>query len=348
MDTKVYYLDEKKPDLEVLKHAADVIKRGGTVVFPTETVYGLGANALDSHAAAKIFEAKGRPQDNPLIIHVCSTDIGDYVDEIPDGAKKLMERFWPGPLTIIFKKAKLIPDVITAGLDSVAVRMPSNIIARELIRLSGVPIAAPSANLSGRPSPTNVKHVIDDLLGKVDVILGGGSTDIGLESTVVDMTGRPAILRPGGVTYEELKEMLDDIYIDPAVMKKPDPNLRPKAPGMKYRHYAPKAKMFIVRGELDRVSHKINELCRQNMDEGLKVGILSTDQTYASYPHGTVLSMGDREHPETIASNIFDRLREFDDLGVDLIISEGIDEKNIGLAIMNRMKKAAGYNIIDV
>jgi L-threonylcarbamoyladenylate synthase len=348
MDTKVYYLDRNNPDLDVLKYAGSVIRGGGTVVFPTETVYGLGANALDAKACKKIFEAKGRPQDNPLIVHVCSTNIDDFVEKIPDRAKKLMDRFWPGPLTIIFKKSKLIPDVITAGLDTVGIRMPSNNIARELVRQSGVPIAAPSANLSGRPSPTNVKHVIDDLYGKVDVILGGGNCDVGLESTVVDMTERPAILRPGGITYEQLKELIDDIYIDPAVMKKPDKNFRPKAPGMKYRHYAPKAKMVLIRGGLEDVVGKINELCRENMSKGLKVGILSTKQTYDKYPFGTVLSMGDRKRPETIAANIFDRLRQFDDLGVDLILSEAVEEKNIGLSIMNRMKKAAGYNIINI
>lgn len=348
METKVYMLNRENPDMKVLEYAAGVIREGGTVVFPTETVYGLGANALDTLAAARIFEAKGRPQDNPLIIHVASLDIEDYVLEIPEKARVLMEKFWPGPLTIILKKSRLIPDIITAGLDSVAVRMPSNNIARELIRLSKVPIAAPSANLSGRPSPTDVKHVIEDLMGKVDVILGGGRTNVGLESTVIDMTGRPAILRPGGITFEELKAVLKDVYIDPAVMKKPDKNLKPKAPGMKYRHYAPKAKMWIVCGNIQHVVDKINLLSEESSLNGLKVGILATEQTYGSYKHGTVLSMGDRDRPETIAASIFDRLREFDSLGVDVIYAEGVGEENIGLAIMNRMKKAAGYNIMNV
>lgn len=348
METKVYMLNRENPDMKVLEYAAGVIREGGTVVFPTETVYGLGANALDTLAAAKIFEAKGRPQDNPLIIHVASLDIEDYVLEIPEKARVLMEKFWPGPLTIILKKSQLIPDIITAGLDSVAVRMPSNNIARELIRLSKVPIAAPSANLSGRPSPTDVKHVIEDLMGKVDVILGGGRTNVGLESTVIDMTGRPAILRPGGITFEELKAVLKDVYIDPAVMKKPDKDLKPKAPGMKYRHYAPKAKMWIVCGNIQHVVDKINLLSEESSLNGLKVGILATEQTYGSYKQGTVLSMGDRDRPETIAASIFDRLREFDSLGVDVIYAEGVGEENIGLAIMNRMKKAAGYNIMNV
>lgn len=348
METKVYMLNEENPDMKVLEYAASVIREGGTVVFPTETVYGLGANALEGFAAAKIFEAKGRPQDNPLIIHVSSFDIEDYVLEIPEKARILMEKFWPGPLTIILKKSQLIPDIITAGLDSVAVRMPSNNIARELIRLSKVPIAAPSANLSGRPSPTDVKHVIEDLMGRVDVILGGGRTNVGLESTVIDMTGRPAILRPGGITFEELKAVLKDVYIDPAVMRKPGRNLKPKAPGMKYRHYAPMAKMWIVCGSMQRVVNKINLLSEESSLKGLKVGILATEQTYGCYKQGIVLSMGDRDRPETIAASIFDRLREFDSKGVDVIYAEGVGEENIGLAIMNRMKKAAGYNIMNV
>lgn len=348
METKVYYLDEKNIDREVLKYAADVIRKGGTVVFPTETVYGLGANALDKDAAASIFTAKGRPQDNPLIVHVCGKNIEKLVDNIPEDASMLMDKFWPGPLTIILKKSELIPSVITAGLDSVGIRMPSNVIARELIKESGVPIAAPSANISGRPSPTDVSHVIHDLYGKVDVILGGGRTDVGLESTVVDMTGRPAILRPGGITFEQLKNVLKDVYIDPAIMKRPDPNLKPKAPGMKYRHYAPKAAMCIVNGSIVNTVDKINELCEQNIKDGKKVGILATIQTVNSYEKGIVLSMGDRLAPETIAASIFDRLREFDELGADIILAEGVAETGIGLAIMNRMKKAAGFNIVNV
>jgi len=348
MKTKVYYLDENNPDIEVLEYAADVLKRGGTVVFPTETVYGLGANALDEEAANKIFIAKGRPQDNPLIIHVADKNIEEYVEDITEDAKLLMDAFWPGPLTIIFKKSRAIPDIITAGLDSVAVRLPSNKIASELIRLSGVPIAAPSANLSGRPSPTDVKHVIDDLFGKVDIIIGGGKTDVGLESTVIDMTGKPTVLRPGGVTYEDLKRVLGEVYIDPAIMKMPDPNLKPKSPGMKYKHYSPKAEMFIVDGDPVSVASKINELCIESLKQGKKVGILASKQTLNMYKHGIVLDLGDRDVPITIAASLFDRLREFDDLGVDIIFAEGVGEDNIGLAIMNRMKKAAGYNVIHV
>jgi L-threonylcarbamoyladenylate synthase len=218
METKVYYLDRNNPDINIIKEASGVIKNGGTVVFPTETVYGLGANALDESASRKIFAAKGRPADNPLIVHVADKDISPYVEFIPEGAKVLMDKFWPGPLTIILKKSDIIHDIITAGLDSVAIRLPDNPIASRLIEESGVPIAAPSANISGRPSPTDVSHVIEDLSGKVDMILGGGRTDVGLESTVIDMTGRPTILRPGGITYEELKEVLGEVYIDPAIM----------------------------------------------------------------------------------------------------------------------------------
>lgn len=348
MDTKVYYLDENNPDIEILEYAADVMKAGGTVVFPTETVYGLGANALDESAANKIFIAKGRPQDNPLIIHVADKNIENYVEYIPAGAKLLMDTFWPGPLTIIMKKSMIIPDIITAGLDSVAVRMPSNKIASELIRLCGVPVAAPSANLSGRPSPTDIKHVIDDLTGRVDIIIGGGKTNVGLESTVIDMTGKPTILRPGGITFEDLKSVLGEVYIDPAIMKKPSDDLKPKSPGMKYRHYSPRAEMLIVDGDPANVVSKINELCSRSLEQGRKVGILASSQTIHMYKHGTALNLGDRENPETIAASLFDRLREFDDLGVDVIYSESVGEQNIGLAIMNRMKKAAGYNVIHV
>ena len=348
MDTKIFNLDENNPDLEIIKYASNVIKAGGTVVFPTETVYGLGANALDENATKKIFAAKGRPQDNPLIIHVADKNIKDYVLNIPQNARVLMDEFWPGPLTIILKKSPIIHDIITAGLSSVAIRMPSNIIALELIKFSGVPIAAPSANISGRPSPTTTAHVIDDLLGKVDVILGGGKSNVGLESTVIDLTGKPTILRPGGITFEKLKSVLGEVYIDPGIMKKPDINLKPKSPGMKYRHYSPKAEMFIINGDLVNSVDKINELCGQKIKEGKKVGIMATDQTASKYHFGVVLSMGDRKHPGTIAASIFDVLREFDNRRVDIIFAESIGEEGIGFAVMNRIKKAAGYNEINV
>ena len=348
METKVYYLNQNEPDEEILKIAAKEIINGGTVAFPTETVYGLGANALDEKAAAKIFAAKGRPQDNPLIIHVADKNIEKYVKHVPDSAKLLMEKFWPGPLTIILKKADIIPDVITAGLDSVAIRMPNNSIAAGLIRLSKVPIAAPSANISGRPSPTSVYHVINDLYGKIDVILGGEECRVGVESTVVDLTGKPTILRPGGITYEQLKDVLGDVDIDPAVINKPDKNLKPKAPGMKYTHYSPKADMFIVNGDVHKATEKIKELVLKYQSEGKKVGVMATDETYFEYKSGIVLSMGSRRNMETIAHSIFDRLREFDIIGVDLIIAEGVGEEDLGFAIMNRMKKAAGYSIINV
>ncbi|KPU44614.1 threonylcarbamoyl-AMP synthase [Oxobacter pfennigii] len=348
METKVYDINENNPDLSILKCAAKVIKSGGTVVFPTETVYGLGADALNPEAVLKIFAAKGRPQDNPLIIHVAHTNIEKYVREVPKSAQLLMDKFWPGPLTIIMKKSDVIPDVITAGMDSVAIRMPSNKIAGKLIELSEVPIAAPSANISGRPSPTNIKHVIDDLLGRVDVILGGGRTNVGLESTVIDVTGRPTILRPGGITLEQLKAVLGEVFIDPAIMKAADENLKPRSPGMKYRHYSPKAFMYIVEGEQKKVINKINELSLKSKNEGLKAGILATDETIKKYLNGYILSMGSRENTDTIAASLFDRLREFDELNVDVIYAESIPEEDIGLAVMNRMKKAAGYNVIRV
>lgn len=348
METKVYDLDRDHPDREKIGYAAEVIRNGGTVVFPTETVYGLGANGLDGEAAEKIFVAKGRPQDNPLIIHVADKNIERYVEGMTDRIRALMERFWPGPLTIIMKKSPLIPGVITAGLDSVGIRMPKNRIANELIKEAGVPIAAPSANISGRPSPTTVEHTIHDLYGKVDVILGGGKTNVGLESTIIDMTGRPTILRPGGVTLEDLTGVLGEVDVDPTVRKKPSPNLRPKAPGMKYRHYAPKADMYVINGSPERAAEKITELCDQSIGLGKKVGIMATDQTLNLYRSGDVVSMGDRNAPRSIASSMFNILREFDEKGVDIIFAEGISEKGIGFAIMNRMRKSAGFNIINV
>ena len=347
MNTKVYRITEK--DTDVLKEAAQVIKNGGLVAFPTETVYGLGANALNEQACMKIYEAKGRPQDNPLIIHVAGFDIERYVKYIPEKAKLLMEAFWPGPLTIIMPKSDVIPDRVTAGLDSVAVRMPINRTARKLIELSGVPIAAPSANLSGRPSPTTIEHCIDDLTGKVDMIIGGEKCDVGLESTIVDTTGDDAvILRPGGITKEMLQEVLGDVSVDRAVTGRLPDNIRPKAPGMKYRHYAPKAAMTIVRGSVENMVKKINELSEDAKAKGLKAGIMATDETYQKYDSKYKISTGSRKEFGIIAANVFDCLREFDKMNVDCIFAEGFSEDGLGLAIMNRLKKAAGFNIMEV
>lgn len=349
INTKIVILDENNLDMTSIEQAGEVIRDGGLVVFPTETVYGLGANGLDEEAVKKIFEAKGRPQDNPLIIHVSDYDIQPFVEDIPEVAAKFINKFWPGPLTIILKKSSLVPDITSAGLSSIGIRMPSNNIARELIRAAKTPIAAPSANISGRPSPTEASRCIEDLEGKVDFILGGGRCEVGLESTIVDCTVTPpCILRPGGVTIDMLKEIEPDIYIDPAVMKKPEEDFKPKAPGMKYRHYAPKAPLKIISGDLKKTIAKINEIVQNYIDENKKIGIIATDESFKEYKNGMVISLGSRKNMNDIGHNLFEALRSFDDAQVDLILSEAFDEVDLGIAIMNRLKKSAGYNIIYV
>ncbi|EPY2306058.1 L-threonylcarbamoyladenylate synthase [Clostridium sporogenes] len=350
MKTKVVRLDENNIDEHVISKAGNILRQGGLVVFPTETVYGLGANALDKDAVKKIFEAKGRPQDNPLIVHISKVkDIEKLVEEIPPIAQKLMDKFWPGPMTIILKKKDIIPNETSAGLYSIGIRMPSNKIAMELISMAGVPIAAPSANLSGKPSPTDLETCIEDLDGRVNMILGGDNSEVGVESTVIDCTiNPPCILRPGGITLEMLKEVDSDIYIDPAIMKKPDKELRPKAPGMKYRHYAPKAPLKIIKGDLNKTIEKINEMVQNYIDAEKKVGIIATDETIDNYKKGEVVSIGSRKDLNTIAHNLFYVLRTFDEKNVDLILSEAFEEKDMGVAIMNRLKKSAGYDIINL
>lgn len=350
MDTKVVYIDEHNIDIASIREGGKIIREGGLVAFPTETVYGLGANALDEAAVKKIFIAKGRPQDNPLIVHVADFDsIKPLVMDIPKAAESLAERFWPGPMTIILKKSKLIPDVTSAGLDSVGIRMPSNIISRELIKAAGVPIAAPSANISGRPSPTDAERCVEDLSGRIEYILGGGKCDVGVESTVVDCTEYPpCVLRPGGITLEMLREIDENIYIDPAVLKKPEGDFKPKAPGMKYRHYAPKAQVKIVQGDLKKTIEKINEMVQNYIGEKKAVGIMATDETAGSYPDGIVVSLGSRSNMETVARSLFETLRSLDDKNVDIILSEAFEEKGVGVAVMNRLKKSAGFDIIKV
>lgn len=335
---------------EELQEAAQIIRDGGLVAFPTETVYGLGANALDEQAARKIYEAKGRPSDNPLIAHVSSLEeLKPLVKEIPEAAKKLMDAFWPGPMTMIFPKSGVVPYGTTGGLDTVAIRMPSDPVARALISLAGVPIAAPSANTSGRPSPTTAQHVWQDMEGKIDMILDGGPVGIGLESTIVDVTGEiPTILRPGAVTLEMLKEVLGDVKMDPAILGPLKEDVKPKAPGMKYRHYAPKANLTLVEGEQETVVSEINRMVREKLEQGFKVGVICTDETKNCYPSGELRSLGIRAKEETIAHNLFAVLREFDDLQVDYIYSESFSDASLGQAIMNRLTKAAGYHIIHV
>ena len=349
METKrITVTDSDRIKEEELEEAARILREGGLVAFPTETVYGLGANALDEEAAKKIYAAKGRPSDNPLIAHISSPEeLKPLAAEIPDMAKKLMDCYWPGPMTLVFKKTDLVPYGTTGGLDTVAVRMPSDPVAKTLIRLAGVPIAAPSANSSGRPSPTTADHVWQDMEGKIDMIVDGGPVGIGLESTIIDVTGPVAmILRPGAITIEMVRETLGEAEMDPAILGPMKEGEHPKAPGMKYRHYAPTAPLTLVEGEMDQVVKTINRLAREALKEGKKVGIICTDETRTCYPAGMIQSIGIRAKEETVAHNLYAVLREFDDLGADVIYSESFPGDQIGQAIMNRLTKAAGYHII--
>ncbi len=349
MKTEILQIDRNNVDIDKIKYAAYVLKSGGIVVFPTETVYGLGANGLLEDAVNKVFVAKGRPADNPLILHVASElEIRDLVSYIPDFSKKLIAEFWPGPLTLIFKKSTIVPNIITAGLDTVAIRMPSDTIANLLIKEAGVPIAAPSANISGRPSGTDAKHVIEDLSGKVDLILDAGDSKVGLESTVLDVTVNPPILlRPGAVTPEQITEVTGDIIIDRVESIGLNKGV-PRSPGMKYKHYSPKADVHVINGELSAVKEKICKMHLYFQDQGLKVGVLATKQTIKSYQLTNTISMGDRNNPATIANSLFRCLRDLDEKQVDIILVEAVDDCGIGFAIMNRLIKASGNKIINV
>ena len=326
---------------KIIGQAGDFLKEGGLVAFPTETVYGLGADALNKTASTKIYAAKGRPSDNPLIVHITNMGALDKIaDIIPEVAYKVADAYWPGPLTMIFQKTEEVPYETTGGLDTVAVRMPSDEIARALIDAGGGYIAAPSANTSGRPSPTKAEHVEEDLSGKIEMILDGGAVDIGVESTILDMTVTPPmILRPGAITKEMLEACIGEVTVDKAVIK---PNQRPKAPGMKYRHYAPKASMTVIQGKKEAVIRRIEELAAEYPKE--KVGILAADETLSCYTHGQVVSAGSRnEH--TIEQGLYRALREFDHMGVSVIFSESFADDDRSEAIMNRLLKAAGQKI---
>lgn len=349
MKTKINIIKKLEKDKIFIDEAANVIKDGGLVVFPTETVYGLGANALDSEAVKKIFIAKGRHQDNPLIIHIADKDdLYKYGKNVSKIAKDLADKFWPGPMTLIVEKNNLIPDVTSANLSTIGIRMPSDEVAREFIKKSNVAIAAPSANISGRPSPTDVKRCIEDLDGRVDYILGCNESEVGVESTIVDVSVYPpCVLRPGGITLEMLKEVCQDIYMDKGIIGK-DANIKPKAPGMKYTHYSPKARVRVVDGNLDKCVEKINEMVHNYIEKGLRVGVMATDETRNEYKEGLVLSLGTRNDVSTIAKSLFSTLREFDDKHVDIIISEAFMEEGLGVAIMNRLKKACGFDIVKI
>ncbi|MDO4268770.1 MAG: L-threonylcarbamoyladenylate synthase [Eubacteriales bacterium] len=352
METKLIKIKDSANIKDVeLAEAAEVIRRGGLVAFPTETVYGLGANALNEDAARKIYAAKGRPSDNPLIAHISSMEeLAPLVSEIPEAGRRLAEAYWPGPLTLVFPKSGLVPYGTTGGLDTVAVRMPSDPVASRLIALAGVPVAAPSANTSGRPSPTTARHVWQDMNGRIDMILDGGPVGIGVESTIVDVSGSvPVLLRPGAVTMEMLEKTVGHVEIDPAIQGPPREDLRPKAPGMKYRHYAPHGDLVLVEGAgMEAVISRINGLAKEKTDQGFRVGIICTDETMGRYRWGQVRSVGMRAKEETIAHNLFAVLREFDDLKTDYIYSESFSREHLGQAIMNRLTKAAGYHVIRV
>ncbi|MBQ2106883.1 MAG: threonylcarbamoyl-AMP synthase [Lachnospiraceae bacterium] len=350
MNTKIIQINRENFTDAELAEAAEILRNGGLVAIPTETVYGLGANALDESASKKIYEAKGRPSDNPLIAHIsCMDELSALVSEIPEAGRKLAEKYWPGPLTMVFPKKDIVPYGTTGGLETVAIRMPSDPVANRLIKLAGVPIAAPSANTSGRPSPTKAEHVVEDMNGKIEMIIDSGEVGIGVESTIVDVSGKvPMLLRPGAITMEMLRETLGEVEIDPAILGPLSADVKPKAPGMKYRHYAPQAEMTLVEGEMEHVVEFINQEAKLALEAGLKVGIICTEESRESYQCGMLKVIGSRENEESVAHNLFAVLREFDDQKVDCIFSESFSKDRLGQAIMNRLCKAAGYHIVKV
>lgn len=353
MNTEIFKISDKNRMTDEARKAVEkagkFLQNGGLVAFPTETVYGLGGDALNPESSRKIYAAKGRPSDNPLIIHICRwEDLPEIVKKIPESAKRLAAAFWPGPLTMILEKSDKVPRETTGGLDTVAVRMPDDETALSLIDAAGGYVAAPSANLSGRPSPTLAKYVQEDLGGRIEMILDGGQACIGLESTIVDLTEEvPVILRPGYITREMLSEVLGRVEVDKAILPEGS-DIAPKAPGMKYRHYAPKAELTIIAGEENAVVNRINELVRKAKEKGLRSGVIATDKTAARYSADSVKNAGDREKEETAAKELYRILREFDEEEVDVIYSEAFAESGIGQALMNRLLKAAGHHIEEV
>jgi L-threonylcarbamoyladenylate synthase len=349
MTTEYVVLNEETPDPAVIERAGQIIKNGGLVAFPTETVYGLGGDALNPASSKKIYAAKGRPSDNPLIVHVCRfEDIGPIVREIPPQAVRLAEAFWPGPLTMIFHKNDRVPAETTGGLDTVAIRFPSNTIAQALIKASGGYIAAPSANRSGRPSPTLARYCMEDLDGRVEMVIDGGQVGIGLESTIIDLTEEePVILRPGFITQKKLAQVLGNVDVDRTIIT-PDSGIAPKAPGMKYRHYAPKGELVILEGSRGNVVAEINKAAAKDRENGIRSGVICTDETRDMYSADCVKSAGARGDEESIARELFRILREFDDENVGHIYSESFREGDLGQAIMNRLMKAAGHKVIDL
>lgn len=349
MKTILEKIDKNNIEKQKIEAAVRIINDGGLVAFPTETVYGLGADALNPEASRRIYAAKGRPSDNPLIVHIADFGALEKITRnIPDKARLLGKHFWPGPLTMIFEKNDRVPLETTGGLATVAVRMPDHPIALALIEASTGYIAAPSANTSGKPSPTLAEHVYFDMDGKIPMILDGGPVGIGIESTIIDFSeGVPTILRPGYITREMIREIIGEVRMDPG-LNSTDEKLRPKAPGMKYRHYAPKAELVLVKGKEAAVIERINRLVKEAEVQGKRAGIIGTDETCGKYGEGIVKSIGTRKREETIAQHLYGILREFDELNVDIIYSESFSDAGIGQAIMNRMLKAAGHRVLEV
>lgn len=350
VSTRYIKVDPINPEASAVEEAGRVLRQGGLVAFPTETVYGLGANALDGRASARIYKAKGRPSDNPLIVHVAGIEeVGSLVESVSGTARVLMETFWPGPLALIMPARADVPAEVTAGLNTVAVRMPDHPVALALIKAAGVPVAAPSANLSGRPSPTTAQHVLQDLNGRIEAVLDGGQTGVGVESTVLDLTVPvPTVLRPGGVTPEDLREVLGRVEVDPAAASGFFSGDKHRSPGMKYAHYAPRAPLFLIEGRPEAVASKIAELAGEQRSKGKRVGILSYSDSHDFSAFGEVVLAGLREKPETVAAGLYAALRRFDELNVDLILAEGLEVSGVGLAVMNRLRKASGGKILRV
>lgn len=342
-ETIYWKVDVPSPDPEIIRQAGLILRRGGLVAFPTETVYGVGANALDENAVEGIFRAKGRPQDNPLIVHVAGIDeVKELALEVPGRVEALMKKFWPGPLTVILKGKGLTAPQVSAGLDTLAFRMPDHPVALALIRESGVPVAAPSANLSGRPSPTTAGHVRADLEGRIDAILDGGPAGLGVESTVLDLSGEvPVVLRPGGITPEQVKEVTGIVQLDPSLEPGGEVADKPRSPGMKYRHYAPAAPLVLVEGQPQKITEHVRELLSGHLNRGMRVGVICREENKELYPGAAVVSAGTGRDPGTVAAQLYGALRRMDELEVELILAEGVEPRGVGLAVVNRLRRAA-------
>lgn len=345
MQTRVIVVNPKKPQMKKIQECVSILRKGGIVAFPTETVYGLGADGLNPNAIKKIFKAKKRPSDNPLIYHISNKDdIKKFAKHIPPNTKKLIEKFWPGPLTLVLKKSSQIPKIATGGLNTIAIRMPSHKIALSLIDLLGNPIVAPSANLFGKPSPTLATHVFDDLNGKIDAIIDGGNSVIGIESTILDLsTNTPTLLRPGKISYSELKKILKKVEYHPSLLGKKSKIIKVKSPGMKYKHYSPNAKIILIEGNIQNAQKKTQELIKKFKSEKKLIGIIN-NKTIKKTPFIKSKFIGTTK--KEIASNLYKTFRDFDEERVDVIIMREVDNSNLGFAIMNRLKKAASEIIM--